>query len=178
MTSKGWPSHGPVRLSSSPRNVPGVGSAIFTIKNALRHILGPVSVADDPPCRRIDKVHMPAHQFGKRRFGSAFAISAQKLLVALAGHSQDSNRRAPNRTKKRWPFQRRIGRESRPGTAATGAPAVPARRPLIAPHRHGVSRTSGGLLVAHWQGSLRIFSLLAPRRSGKSLATHPFLLMS
>ena len=36
-------------------------------KHALRDILGQMGVADHPHRGGMDQVHMPAHQFGKRR---------------------------------------------------------------------------------------------------------------
>ena len=67
-------------------------------ERALRHVLGQVRVANHAQRGGIDEVNVPAHQFGKRRFGAALGVIAQELLVGQTVHSLNSTRRRSNRT--------------------------------------------------------------------------------
>ena len=55
-------------------------------EHTLRHVLGQVRIADHAHGGGIDQVNVPAHQFGKRRFGAALGVIAQKLLVGQTVH--------------------------------------------------------------------------------------------
>ena len=56
-------------------------------KHTLRDVFRQMPVTDHPQGRGIDKVHVPACQFGKCRLRPVFSVIPEKLLVGQASHS-------------------------------------------------------------------------------------------
>ena len=69
-------------------------------EHPLRHILRQVRIAQHAQRCGINKINVPSHQFGKRRFRPAVGVLAQKLLVGQTVHSFESTLRRSNRTRR------------------------------------------------------------------------------